>query len=674
MHRPWKSVSRSGSHTRIPFLATLVVAAAGGLISPAAHTATETYTYDVHGRIKSQARTTDAGDVVTISYDFDAAGNRENVVTTTVDPIPPSVPTGLTATVISITRIDLSWSASSDGGSSGIAGYKIRRNGALIGSTGASSYSDTTVVGSTTYQYTISAYDGQGNESGQSSPVTVSTPDVTAPSTPTGLTGYPVDPNWINLSWNHSNDTGGSGLAGYEIYRGGSLIGTSITNSYADHTVAASTQYSYQVKAYDGAGNRSGFSSSFSVTTPNAPDTTPPTVPTGLAASAPASGTVNLSWTASTDPGPGATGVAGYRIYRGGSYIGSTGATSFSDGTTAGSTYYTYQVLAYDGAGNESALSSAVGITTPDSIAPSTPTGLSAYAPASNQVNLSWTASTDAGGSGVAGYRIYRNGAYIGATAATSYSDTTTAANTYYTYQVQAYDGANNTSGLSSAVGVTPPDTIVPSAPGTPNFSAITGNSATASWGAASDNVGVTGYRYSLNGGASWTSAGTSLSVNLSGLTRSTSYTLWVQARDAAGNWGSASSSSFTTAAYYTDYLTMTVGTVGDGYSSPQYTGYGRSWGSITPNTIYSGKTVFSYYSSYQLYFDGVNWTTSVQTVLQISGFSSNPGKQWLQSVSGAGAGSSASSFGCNLSSTICTWIWPTYVTMSSGSVAIVHE
>ena len=269
MHRPWKSAFRSGSRTRGHFLATLAVATAGGLISPAAHTATETYTYDVHGRISSQEITTDAGDVVTTSYDFDNAGNRESVVTSTVDPIPPSIPTGLTATVISATRIDLSWNASSDGGSSGIAGYKIRRNGTLIGSTGATSYSDTTVVGSSTYQYTVSAYDGQGNESGQSSPVSASTPDITPPSTPTGLTGYAVDQNWVNLSWSGSTDTGGSGLAGYEIYRDGSLLGTSITNSYADHTVAEGTQYTYQVKAYDGAGNRSGLSSPFSITTPN---------------------------------------------------------------------------------------------------------------------------------------------------------------------------------------------------------------------------------------------------------------------------------------------------------------------------------------------------------------------------------------------------------------------
>ena len=201
------------------------------------------------------------------------------------------MPTGLSGTAISATQINLSWNASTDGGGSGFAGYKVHRNGTVIGSTASTSYSDTTVVGSTTYQYTVSAYDNQPNESAQSSPINVSTPDITPPSTPSGLTGYSVNQNWVNLSWTGSTDTGGSGLAGYEILRAGSVIGTSATTSYSDQTVAASTQYTYTVRAYDGATNRSASSSPFTITTPNAPDTTPPSVPTGLGASAPKSTT-----------------------------------------------------------------------------------------------------------------------------------------------------------------------------------------------------------------------------------------------------------------------------------------------------------------------------------------------------------------------------------------------
>ena len=82
----------------------------------------------------------------------------------------------------------------------------------------------------------------------------------------------------MNLSWGVPIDTGGSGLAGYEIFRnnGASPIDTSPVASYSDTTATDGTNFTYKVRAYDGAGNRSGFSSQISVTTP---DTVPPTAP-----------------------------------------------------------------------------------------------------------------------------------------------------------------------------------------------------------------------------------------------------------------------------------------------------------------------------------------------------------------------------------------------------------
>ena len=63
-----------------------------------------------------------------------------------------------------------------------------------------------------------------------------------------------------------------------------------------------------------------------------APDTTPPTTPTGLSATAISGSQVNLSWTASTDN----VGVTGYRIYRNGTQIATTAATSYGDSPVAG--------------------------------------------------------------------------------------------------------------------------------------------------------------------------------------------------------------------------------------------------------------------------------------------------------------------------------------------------
>jgi len=89
-------------------------------------------------------------------------------------------------------------------------------------------------------------------------------------------------------------------------------------------------------------------------------DTTPPTVPTGLAATAISSSQINLAWSASTDN----VGVTGYNIFRGGVKIGTTPSTSYQDAGLAASTSYTYNISAFDAAGNTSAQSAGASATT----------------------------------------------------------------------------------------------------------------------------------------------------------------------------------------------------------------------------------------------------------------------------------------------------------------------
>jgi chitodextrinase len=212
-------------------------------------------------------------------------------------------------------------------------------------------------------------------------------------------------------------------------------------------SLTAVTSYTVQVRARDAASNL-GPASSNSFTTP---DTQAPTVPTGLSGSAPNSTTVNLTWNASTDN----VAVTGYRVYRNGGQIGTSATPSFSDGGRTGSTTYSYQVAAYDAVPNVSALTSAINVTTPDTIAPSVPTGLTATAASPSGINLSWGASTDTGGSGLAGYRVYRNGSLIASPTTNSYPDTGLASSTAYSYTVAAYDNATNTSGQSNTAGAT---------------------------------------------------------------------------------------------------------------------------------------------------------------------------------------------------------------------------
>jgi len=92
----------------------------------------------------------------------------------------------------------------------------------------------------------------------------------------------------------------------------------------------------------------------------------------------------------------------------------------------------------------------------PDTTPPTVPGSFLASAVSSMQINLSWTASTDTGGSGLAGYKVERctgsgctGFSQIKTTTATSYSDPGLDANTTYTYRLRAYDNAGNHSSYS---------------------------------------------------------------------------------------------------------------------------------------------------------------------------------------------------------------------------------
>ncbi|HLO31462.1 MAG TPA: Ig-like domain-containing protein, partial [Anaerolineales bacterium] len=91
--------------------------------------------------------------------------------------------------------------------------------------------------------------------------------DTTAPSAPTNLTATASSATRADLSWSSSGDN--SGVAGYDIYRDGSLLASlGVVNSYSDANLTLGTTYNYQVKARDAAGNLSSFSNNASVTTP----------------------------------------------------------------------------------------------------------------------------------------------------------------------------------------------------------------------------------------------------------------------------------------------------------------------------------------------------------------------------------------------------------------------
>src|SRR6185369_1851625 len=100
-----------------------------------------------------------------------------------------STPVNFSATAISSSAINLSWTASTD--NVGVTGYKIYRGGLQIGSSATNSYSDTNLSPSTNYSYTASAYDAAGNVSGQSVSASATTQNIiqTPPTVGSNLNG-----------------------------------------------------------------------------------------------------------------------------------------------------------------------------------------------------------------------------------------------------------------------------------------------------------------------------------------------------------------------------------------------------------------------------------------------------------------------------------------------------
>jgi chitodextrinase len=86
----------------------------------------------------------------------------------------PSASTGLTATAASSNLVNLSWTAPTD--NVGVNCYQIYRGGVQIGTSAGTSYTDTSASGSTTYSYTVVAYDAAGNRGDESAAASVTTP------------------------------------------------------------------------------------------------------------------------------------------------------------------------------------------------------------------------------------------------------------------------------------------------------------------------------------------------------------------------------------------------------------------------------------------------------------------------------------------------------------------
>ena len=276
----------------------------------------------------------------------------------------------------------------------------------FVGGTGAQGSfvaEDHGTIGTFSYEIILTATDSTGLQTSTSVFLPVAG-DATAPSAPSTLTASALGGSQVNLSWTASTDN--VAVTGYRVERCQGVgcsnfapVGAPSLTSFSDTGLAPSTSYSYRVRATDAAGNLSGYSNVASTTTGVVvPDTTPPTAPAGLAATAVSSSQINLSWTASTDN----VGVTGYHVERcqgagcaNFAQVGTATGTTFNNPGLTVSTSYSYRVRAADAAGNLSGYSNVASAATP-----SIPVGLVAAYAFSEGVG---TTVADASGNGNVG-------------------------------------------------------------------------------------------------------------------------------------------------------------------------------------------------------------------------------------------------------------------------------
>lgn len=177
------------------------------------------------------------------------------------------------------------------------------------------------------------------------------------PTVPTGVINTTATSSSFTLAWTASTDA--VGVTGYDVYKDNIFYGSTATTSLAITNLAANTPYSMTVKAKNAAGGVSTASTPLIVTTAKV-ESIPPSIPIGLLNTTPTTTAFTLLWTASTDN----VAVTGYDIYKNGLLYGSTNSTSLAISNLAAETAYSMTVIAKDAAGNFSASSTPLIVTT----------------------------------------------------------------------------------------------------------------------------------------------------------------------------------------------------------------------------------------------------------------------------------------------------------------------
>ncbi len=324
--------------------------------------------------------------------------------------------------VPSINSLTLSWTPLSE--IAGATSYELFKGDTKLKSLTLNdqNYVDTGLAKDTFYAYRIKAINSTTSKlSPNFSFVTLATVDNEAPGIPANLASV-ASYNTITLSWEASTDN--VGVASYEVYRNGNLLGTTnaVTLVFEDSGLDYASSFSYAVLAVDGSGNKSALTSSINVAT--LLDNENPTTPSGLTSVAQAT-EVELRWDKSTDNHT----VSGYKIFRDDVQVATVSNNYYRDIGLNKSQTYTYKIIAFDFAGNDSAFSQDYPVTTTNSNL--------RFKAFPSQINLSWADSVN---NTPVTYKIHRDSGsgfqLIASTQLRGYQDVGLTENTNYTYKI----------------------------------------------------------------------------------------------------------------------------------------------------------------------------------------------------------------------------------------------
>ncbi|HEY6097824.1 MAG TPA: fibronectin type III domain-containing protein, partial [Anaeromyxobacter sp.] len=451
----------------------------------------------------------------------DPAGNPSvesaRACATPPDKTPPEVPPALSAFPVSDTEVRLAWNAPRD--NVGVAGYEVRRDGALLRVLPGTALSDAGLKPATRHCYEVRAFDAAGNGSQPAGPSCATTPDLRPPSSPSRIEAAPAGGK-IAVGWSEAIDD--VGVVAYEVLRAGNVVARVAETSFVESGLEP-RRWCYTVRALDAAGNRSPETVPACAT---APDLMPPSPPSRLRATKVAETRADLRWVDSTDN----VGVAGYEVLRGGEVVLTVAGAAARVAALAPAQEYCWTVRAFDAAGNRSAESERLCVSTPDETPPVLAGPLVAAAEVEDAVDLRWPEAAD--NVGVVGYELERDGSVVAKPTGTRFRDDGRRAGTRHCYAVRARDAAGHASAAATAC-LTMPD-LTPPTPPSDLEAAPTDTQVALRWTEATDNVGVRGYEV-LRGGHVVARVAGAVAVDAR-LAARTEHCYRVRALDAAGN------------------------------------------------------------------------------------------------------------------------------------------